>query len=255
MKAIIFSAGMGTRISRHIGDKPKCLVEVFGAPLICYTIDLLKRNGFTQIAVVTGYCAEQVEEALPDDVRIYRNPFYAVSNSIASLWFARDFISGDQPIIAMNGDVFMEETILRKICRAKQDKTMAVMVADSSRIDDADYKLAWDNCHLRKFGKDLEPSETSGEYVGLGLIYPDSFREFVATVEDDVMTGDYTKWWEEALYVKALYGNNIGILDICGDFWVELDFVEDLNRLNQYVDRVKGGRADGKVSKPFDVVS
>jgi choline kinase len=237
VKAIIFAAGLGTRISRHIGNKPKCLIEVFGVPLIAYTIDLLQKKGIHDIAVVTGYHADEVERALPDTVHVFRNPFFSVTNSIASLWFARDFISGPSPLLAMNGDVFVEEIILEKILEAEQGDNMAVMVADSSRIVEADYKFSWDNGHLEKYGKELQPYETTGEYVGLGIIYPENLAELVSVVDHDVMSGDYNKWWEDAIYIETLYGRNIGVIDISGEFWVELDFVEDLNRLNEYTKR------------------
>jgi choline kinase len=235
MKAIILAAGLGTRISRHIGDKPKCLVEIAGRPLIRHTVDLLTRKGISEIAVVTGYKSELVEQALPETVQIFRNPFFAVSNSIASLWFARDFIGAGQTILAMNGDVFIEEAILDQILQTRQSDRLAVMVADSSRIIEADYKFTWHNGNLVKYGKELTADEATGEYVGLGLIFPSSIDEFVWTIESEVAHGNYNKWWEEALYMKVNIGKKIGILDICEQFWVELDFVEDLNRLNFYL--------------------
>ena len=235
MRAIIFAAGLGTRISRHIGDKPKCLVDVFDGSLIHYTVSLLRRKGIEDIAVVTGHKADQIEKVLPGDVRVYRNPFYAVSNSIASLWFARDFIQGELPLLAMNGDVFIEDSILDQLLQVEQGDTLAVMVADSSRIHEADYKFAWRNGSLERYGKDLPPEDATGEYVGLGVVFQESLAELAATVESEVIHGNYNKWWEDSLYQKIHQGKKIGVLDIRRQFWVELDFVEDLNRLNQYL--------------------
>jgi L-glutamine-phosphate cytidylyltransferase len=234
MRALIFAAGMGTRISRHIGDWPKCLVNVYGMPLINYTIKLLKSRGIHDIAVVTGYKGEQVERLLPRDVQVFRNPFFSVTNSIASLWFARSFIDPSSPLLAMNGDVFMEEAILDELLEAANCDKFAVMVADSSRIYGADYKFYWKDGCLRRYGKDLEPHETSGEYVGVGLVPRRNVEELVESVQQEVMAGNYNKWWEEAIYMKSS-SRNVGILDISGNFWVELDFVEDLNKLNNYV--------------------
>ena len=60
-------------------------VEVYGVPLISYTVDLLRAKGIDNIAVVTGYGAELVEKALPAGTEIFRNPFFLATNSIASL--------------------------------------------------------------------------------------------------------------------------------------------------------------------------
>ncbi len=241
MKAIIFAAGLGTRISRHIGDKPKCLVEVYGVPLILYTINLLMKNGIHDIAVVTGYKAEQIERILPRNVHVFRNPFFSVSNSIASLWFARDFISGSSPVLAMNGDVFIEDDILNELFHTEQGDNLALMVADSSRIEEADYKFSWKDGHLETFGKQLTPPETTGEYVGLGLVYPEYVNKLLRIVEREIMNGNYNQWWEEPIYKQTLLGQNVGVLDISGCFWVELDFAEDLGRLNQYINTLLSG--------------
>jgi choline kinase len=235
VRAIIFAAGMGTRISRHIADAPKCLVRVFGLPLISYTVDLLRSKGIHDIAVVTGYKAEQVERALPPSVRVIRNPFFSITNSIASFWLARDFVAPTSSLLAMNGDVFMEETLLEQVIDQAPDGTLATMVADSSRIDGADYKFRWSDGRLEKYGKHLTAQETSGEYVGLGMIPQHNINEVLASAQHEVMQGNYNKWWEEAIYVKSEFGRGVGVMDIAGHFWVELDFIEDLARLNEYM--------------------
>ena len=234
MKAIIFAAGMGTRISRHIGDAPKCLVNVHGMPLINYTIALLKAKGFEDIGVVTGYKAELIENVLPEDVKVFRNPFYQVTNSIASFWMAREFFSSSSAVLSMYGDVFLEASVVDDVLRARIDDKLALMVADSGRIAGADYKFHWTDGRLEKYGKHLTPQETTGEYVGLGVIPGHRVDQIVGSVNREIMAGNYGKWWEEAIYEQSA-GGEVGVLDIRGQFWVELDFVEDLNRLRQYL--------------------
>jgi len=234
MKAIIFAAGMGTRISRHIGNSPKCLVDVYGVPLINYTIDLLHRRGIDDVAVVTGYRGEEVERVLPRHVKVFHNPFFSVTNSIASFWMARDFVCPSTPLLAMNGDVFVEEAVIDDILEMSHGDKLAVMLADSSRIIGADYKFSWSRGCLDRYGKDLTPDETTGEYVGIGLVPRRRVAEVMASVQHEVTTGNFNKWWEEAIYTKSP-GGNVGIFDISGHFWVELDFAEDLMRLRDYL--------------------
>lgn len=236
MKAIIFAAGMGTRISRHIGDAPKCLVDVYDMPLINYTIALLQSRGIGEIAVVTGYKAELIERVLPADVKIFRNPFFKVTNSMASFWMAREFLTPTSAVLAMNGDVFLEEAVLDQVLAMDVEDKLAVMVADSSRIAGADYKFYWADGCLEKYGKHLTPQDTAGEYVGLGVIPQQHVAEIVGSVDSEIMAGNYGKWWEEAIYEKSP-GGQVGVFDISGRFWVELDFIEDLTRLRDYMKR------------------
>ncbi len=86
------AAGKGTRISRHIHGRPKCCVEFQGEPLIKRTVRLLTEMNIGEIGIVTGYQAGEVLKSIGNyQVANFYNPFFDVTNSIASLWFARDF--------------------------------------------------------------------------------------------------------------------------------------------------------------------
>ena len=129
MKALLLAAGKGTRISRHLHGKPKCTVDVGNISLIEYTISILKKKNIEEIAVVTGYKHEIIEEMLSNqNIKMYYNPFYDVTNSIASSWFAKDFFNSDDDIIIMNADVFCEEAVYDTIMNLSEN---IVMIADT----------------------------------------------------------------------------------------------------------------------------
>jgi len=159
MKFLIMAAGRGTRISRHIQSKPKCCVEFEGESLIKRTVIFLKELGIDEIGIVTGYQSDEVLRAVGDlQVTYFFNPFYDVTNSIASLWFAKDFISIDEDLVVMNGDLFFEKELLTYIV---EQNDLPVLLADSSRIEDADYRFRWSGNLLEKFGKELSNDETT----------------------------------------------------------------------------------------------
>ena len=60
MKAMIFAAGLGTRLRPLTNDKPKALVEVNGMPLLEITIRRLKYFGFQDIVINIHHFAEHV---------------------------------------------------------------------------------------------------------------------------------------------------------------------------------------------------
>src|SRR5829696_1071164 len=112
MKALVMAAGLGSRISRHLSNQPKCCVEVDGQPLIRRTVELLNQNGIRDVGVVTGYQEKFIHQALEGlQYARYFNPFFRVTNSLASAWFARDFLTADD-LLLMDGDVFIEEGLL-----------------------------------------------------------------------------------------------------------------------------------------------
>ena len=62
MKAMIFAAGLGTRLKPHTNSIPKALVEVGGKPLIQHTIEKLKESGFDEIIINIHHFANQIIE-------------------------------------------------------------------------------------------------------------------------------------------------------------------------------------------------
>ena len=233
MKALLLAAGKGSRISRYLHGKPKCTVDICGTPLIKYTIDTLRKKGINDIAIVTGYNHTIIEELLENEgVRFYYNPFYDVTNSIASAWFAKEFIEGED-IMIMNADVFCEETLYDKILSVDKNP---VMFADSSRKQEADYKFYYENDVLLKYGKELEGNDISGEYVGIAKLKADFLPAFTDRLNSMINTQQNTVWWENVLY-SMVDEKNILVCDVAGDFWAEVDYIEDYNRIIDFVSK------------------
>lgn len=232
MKVLIMAAGVGSRISRHLQGQPKCCVDINGKPLIRHTFELLKKKGITDIAIVTGYQERYIHQALEGFSYVrYFNPFFRVANSISSVWFARDFLTSDD-IMIMNGDVFMEEKILDVIL---QEKRSPLMLSDSTRIEDADYRFTWEGELLKKYGKELSNEQTTGEYVGIGILNSKDVISFKQRVIDAVSNEDYNCWWEDIIYRTVEDGQNVYVNDIAGIFWAEVDYIEDYERIKEFM--------------------
>jgi len=64
MKAMIYAAGLGTRLRPLTDNKPKALVEINGVTLLEHTINKLKAAGFDEIIVNVHHFAELVKNFL-----------------------------------------------------------------------------------------------------------------------------------------------------------------------------------------------
>jgi NDP-sugar pyrophosphorylase family protein len=62
MKAMIFAAGLGTRLKEETSNKPKALVEVGGKPLLQHAIEKLKKEGFSEVVVNVHHFSDLVIE-------------------------------------------------------------------------------------------------------------------------------------------------------------------------------------------------
>lgn len=61
---VIIAGGKGTRLPAQEQDKPKCLVEIAGKPIVQWQLDEVRKQGFKNITLSLGYKAEMVIEWL-----------------------------------------------------------------------------------------------------------------------------------------------------------------------------------------------
>lgn len=67
MKALIFAAGLGTRLRPLTDNRPKALVEVAGRPMLEHVILHLISYGFTDIVVNIHHFGQQIVDFLRDN--------------------------------------------------------------------------------------------------------------------------------------------------------------------------------------------
>ena len=159
-------------------------------------------------------------------VTYYINPFYDVTNSIASAWFAKDFLTGDD-ILIMNGDVYLEAALLDRIL---EEQGSPVMYADESRRETADDKFFYEDGILRKYGKELAGDDITGEYIGIGRFSKDFMPDFLRRMEEMIGRQEHQVWWENVVY-SMCSERPVYVKDVGGMFWAEVDYIEDYDRI------------------------
>ena len=109
MKAIVLSAGQGKRLLPLTAELPKCLLPVASdANVLEIQLRSLARCGVERATVVVGFGAERVERFLTAtpipglEVEVLFNPFYALSDNLATCWLARHQMHED--FLLLNGD-------------------------------------------------------------------------------------------------------------------------------------------------------
>src|SRR5262245_42368678 len=108
---VILAAGRGTRFG---SDRPKCLAEVAGRPLLAHSLSALAEAGFDQVDIVVGHRADAISEWLADagaplKVRLLHNPQYA-RPSIHSLHCAITATEG--ALLIIEGDLLFDSRIV-----------------------------------------------------------------------------------------------------------------------------------------------
>lgn len=232
MKAILMAAGYGGRISQFTNE-PKSLLKINNKTIIRHTVEMLLKNNIS-VTVIVGFKYDLIFKELEGlNVKFYYNPFYRVTNSIGSLWFAKDELDTDEDIIFGNADVYWGQDILDNLL---EDLNETVMLGDKTRALIGDYFFGCKKGKIEKYGKELIPEERTCEYVGLARIKNSFMNTFKKQVEILVSNGEYNLWWENALYTIA-DKYPIYVQDVDGKFWAEVDYIEDYERIKKEIEK------------------
>ncbi len=175
-RVIILAAGIGSRLKPFTDDTPKCLFKLGkDVTIVGRTVDIVKRNVDAEVIIAVGFLHEKIESMLCEVTFVY-NPFYRVTNSIASLWFAREYL--DDEVIIINSDVVFEEKLFKEILKIDNPATILM---DSSKAYSADYKVATYSDRVVMMSKELHTC--SGEYVGITKLSKDSTMKLRHKIE------------------------------------------------------------------------
>src|SRR3546814_8865334 len=169
MKALILSAGQGSRLLPLTEDCPKCLLPLGGRSILEHQVEQLAASGVTEIVVVTGCRAAAVESRLARlrrlgvRVRTVFNPFYNVADNLASCWMARAEMEGG--FLLLNGDTLFEPGIARRLIAAPP-APVTLTIDRKPNYDSDDMKVVVEGTRLREVGKTLPPERVNGESIG-----------------------------------------------------------------------------------------
>lgn len=191
MKAMIFAAGLGTRLRPLTDNMPKALVPVAGKPMLERVILRLKAAGFNEITVNIHHFGQQIIDFIEANqqfgITIHisdeRGELLDTGGGIKK---ARPFLDGNEPFLVHNADI-LTDVDLTKLYRYHTendaDATLLVSRRNTSRylLFDAGNQLkGWVN----KSTGEVKPqgfNYTQGElsemaFGGVHVISPRLFR-------------------------------------------------------------------------------
>lgn len=225
MKYIFMVAGKGSRLNPLTLDNPKSIFKLDQkTTLIARMVNLIRRyDTEADIVVVTGHKHKSIEREL-ENVTFINNPFYEVTNSIASLWFAREHLNTDN-VVLIDGDIVMSEKLIRDVVCQPTEK--ALVLLDSSINEDGDYNVQVSGNRVLVMSKELD--SYYGEYAGITKLDKASALLMKVEVENMVDSGYYDQWYENAL-VQMIFKDDFELffVDISDYEWTEVDNVSDL---------------------------
>ncbi|MFE4948940.1 phosphocholine cytidylyltransferase family protein [Leifsonia sp. NPDC056665] len=186
MHAIILAAGRGSRLKQHTAERPKCLVEFRGRPLLVRTVNSLRAGGVSRVTVLGGYRSELlqsfVDDGLVDDLIV--NEDWEATNMVSTLLIASQSLRAGPAIVAY-GDIFFSPRIVADLCRCPSPLAIAFdpdgvalwRERFANPLDDLeDFQLSSTGSVTRIGFKAASLAQPQGQYMGLVRTSPSGFE-------------------------------------------------------------------------------
>ena len=174
MQAMIFAAGLGTRLKPLTDSIPKALVEVEGQPLLRRTIIKLKEAGVDRIVVNVHHFADQIIDYLKAnnnfglDIRISDERENLLDTG-GGLLNARSLFNPNEPILIHNVDILSNVRIHDFYYLDPDFNNVATLIV--SRRQTKRY-LVFDNNFKLKGWTNIETKEVKSPYPHFNIKTP-----------------------------------------------------------------------------------
>ena len=220
---IFLAAGIGSRAYPLTEKLPKCLLKIGKETIIDHSFNVIGST-FSKY-IVAGFEYQKIMKKMENKCNIIINPFFKKTNSIASLWFAKNILCDD--VIIINADIYFTTDIFSEILNFKEH---SFVVCDSSRnFNDSDYKITVKKNRILNMGKTIDANLYCAEYAGITKLCKKDALLLSDKIDCMVKNGEYDTWYETAL-VRLINEKklNLSFLDISNYKWTEIDTIQDL---------------------------
>ena len=183
MNALIFAAGLGTRLKPLTDTMPKAMVPVNGKPLVQILIEKLKSIGVTEIVINVHHFAQQIidfvhaNNCFGIDIK-FSDETDMLLETGGGLKKAARLFSNDQPILVHNVDIFSNADLLSLYNNATST-TLLVSQRDTQRyllFDKDDRLVGWTNIATGEFKSpypDIKERPARGlAFSGIQVFHP-----------------------------------------------------------------------------------
>lgn len=235
-RAIVLGAMHGPELDELTADRPKCMLDVGGAPILTHIVQTFRSAGVTDVTVVRGYRKQAVSV---DGVEYCDNDDEAEPSEAYSLYAARERLSGE--CLVAYGDVLFRKYIAQELIEVDADFAIIVDTnwrESRNRNRYADYVTCSEpssrrsfcsQIKLRNIAGDIHRADIHGEWMGflkLSATGAARLRELLTTL---FATGPRQPALDMAALLREIIraGHDIRVLYTTGN-WLDIDRVEDV---------------------------
>ncbi len=238
--AVVLAASRGAALGSLTDDRPKCMIDVRGQPVLRRQMAMLNSAGVRDVTVVRGYKKEAIDLV---SISTVDNDRFAETGELYSLNCARDALN--QATLVTYGDILFRDYMLDALLRAEGD---IVIVADALWQDReqsadglvrdlvvGDHPFSTDYLddtpvNLLEAGNGVDRDSATGEWVGLLKLSEEGAKTVAAELAAMEADGSLEKGDVPTLLNRLVAaGQNVRIQYITGQ-WLDIDDALDLAR-------------------------
>ncbi len=225
MKAMIFAAGLGTRLRPLTDTIPKALIELNGTPLLQLVIERLKQFDVTEIIINVHHHSQQIIDFVVRHqafgIRIEFSREKHLLNTGGGLKKAAWFFNDGRPFIVHNVDV-LSDVDFRQMLSAHEESdalaTLAVRKRNTSRyllFDENNRLCGWRSVNKRqeKIVRACGRSPKPFSFMGIHILSPEIF-DFLPPEDNFSIIDSYLSMASENQTIRAFPADDFRWIDL-----------------------------------------
>ena len=247
MKAIILSAGYGSRLGDLTKESPKSLVDINGKSIIQRQIEMFRNNGIKEIIVIVGPNKDKFQL---NNIEYVIDKNFHEHEQLGSLMTAKKYFHND--LIISFGDVIVDNNIIKQVIESTYDIGIAIDLKWEKNYEnrtqhpksEADLALIKSN-KLTKIKKNLNLVEDHqlGEFLGIMKLNDIGSKKFLDIFER-LNSSHEGKFHDAPSFQKAYLTDMIDELIQTNEVvnpifidgvWFEIDTIEDLENIREKI--------------------
>jgi len=208
------------------------MLPVSGKTILEWQIYALFEVKIDNVFIITGFNSGLVEESIRGRFNDYQsrlnlvfNPFYLVSDNLASCWLAQHAMEKD--FILLNGDTLFEPSLLEHVLQSPT-APVTLAVDQKDQYDGDDMKVELENDRVKSVGKVLTKNQTHAESIGLLYFRENGPELFKRQLNEQIKQDNGLKLWFLSVVDSLAKQSLVRACSINGHRWCEIDFINDL---------------------------
>ena len=194
MKAIILTAGEGTRMRPLTVTKPKTMLQVGGKPILQYNVESLRDAGIKDITMVVGYREEIIKDHFGNGTDFGANINYVTQKERLGTAHAIGSTMGtvEGNFIILNGDIIVDPILIKDIIdKYRSGNARSALVL--TEVDDPSSfgVVELDGDRITNIIEKPEPGEAPSNLINAGIyLFDDQIFEAIKKTEKS-QRGEY----------------------------------------------------------------